>query len=800
MKRDLIAYLLFGLTFSLTFSQELRLTGFVLDEEQQPVVLANVLLLTQDGTFITGTVTDDAGFYEFKSLTAGPYIIAASYIANTVESPLIQLNGDLAIEPLVLNGAQELDEVTVVRQKPILEQLADRLVFNIANTALSENDIWDVLKRTPGVMVMDNRLFINGSPNVNIMINGKLINLPQEDVINLLSGNSASNVESIEVITSPPAKYSAEGGLLIDIKMKKNLVSGYNGSVFNRYTQGVLPKHTLGMDHFFKGRKLDFSTNYSFSNDLDWTRYTEITNFFEEGAPNQTWTAEQKSIDRNKGHNLNLFLDVELDAKNTISLSSNSSLSPNRIRNFDSETDITNTAGNSIARWESMNVSDNDVFNTAYYLDWIHKLNDKGAEVAFNAHYTYYDFKRNQDLNNTIIDGETQLSIDNEFTVASDQIINLYSFQTDFSFPLNQNSNMETGLRYATINSESSIVQTGFDQIRDGVDPTEAGIFNYDENIYAAYISLNNRWEHWNLNLGLRTEYTDTRGKLDVGNLVNNNEYLDWFPSLAVSYIKEKNGFFLKAYRRIVRPKYNVINPFQFYQTANSIEEGNPNLKPAYRDYIQLDYVYDKAYKVVVFGGKQSNEQSQQLFQDNEANILRLQYINLATNYYYGADASISKDLTSYWNTFFLITHFYDEDSFTDLGTNTLVENSIWTTHIRATNSFNLLSDKSLFADLTYSRFSPRIMGNARIEAYSKLGLTFRKSLWNKACSISLAVEDIFNNGNRITTRDYLDQNNSTFTRIENRVFVFGFRYKFGNTQIKDNQKNKNTDEGRRLQ
>ena len=800
MKRDFIVCLLFVITFSLTFSQELRITGFVLDAEKQPIVLANVLLLTQEGTFIMGTVTNDSGFYEFNSLTTGSYTIAASYIANTVESPLFQLNRDVAIEPLILNSAQELDEVTVIRQKPMLEQLADRLVFNIANTALSENDIWDVLKRTPGVMVMDNRLFINGSPNVNVMINGKLINLPQEDLINLLSGNSASNVESIEVITSPPAKYSAEGGLLIDIKMKRNLVSGYNGSVFNRYTQGVLPKHTLGMDHFFKGRKLDFSTNYSFSNDLDWTRYTEITSFFEAGAPNQIWNAEQKSIDRRKGHNLNLFLDIELDPNNTISLSSNSSLSPNMVRNFDSETDITNTAGNSIARWESMNVSDNDVFNTAYYLDWIHKLNDKGAEVAFNAHYTYYDFKRNQELNNTIIDGDTQFITENEFTVASDQIINLYSFQTDFSFPLSQNSNMETGLRYAAINSESSIVQTGFDQIREGVDPTEAGIFNYDEDIYAAYVSLNNSWKNWNLNLGLRTEYTDTRGKLDVGNLVNNNTYLDWFPSLSVSYIKNKNGFFLKSYRRIIRPKYNVINPFQFYQTANSIEEGNPNLKPAYRDYIQLDYVYDKAYKFLVFVGKQSNEQSQQLFQDNEANILRLQYINLATNYYFGADASISKDLTSYWNTFFLITHFYDEDSFTDLGTNTVVENSIWTTHIRATNSFNFLSDKSLFADLTYSHFSPRIMGNARIEAYGKLGVTLRKSLWNKAGSISLAVEDIFNNGNRFTTRDYLDQNNSTFTRIENRLFVFSFRYKFGNTQIKDNQKSKNTDEGRRLE
>lgn len=791
--------LLLGLTISLAFAQEFKLTGFVFDGEGEPIVLANVLLLSEEGTFIKGTVTDTKGYFQFEALTKGTFRVTASYIENTIESPIIELTKDTAIETLILNSAQELEEVTVIRQKPRLEQLADRLVFSIENTALSENDIWDVLKRTPGVMVMDNRLYINGSPNVSVMINGRRINLPQEDLINLLSGNSAGNVASIEVITSPPAKYSAEGGLMIDIKMKKNLVAGYNGSVFNRYTQGVLPKHTLGTDHFFKGKRLDFSTNYSFADNRDWVRYTEITNFFENGTVNETWAAEQKSIDRRKSHNLNMFLDVELNERNTISLSSTSSFSPNMVRDFDSRTAITDTSGNLAANWESMNRSNNDVLNTALYLDWIHKLNDKGAEVSVSSHYTYYDYKRNQALNNTIIDGESQFITENTFTVSSDQSINLYSVQADVTLPLNGQSIMETGVRYAAINSEAGIVQSGFDQLREGVDPTEAGIFNYDEDIYAAYVSLNNNWDRWKLNLGLRTEYTDTYGKLDVGSNVNSNSYLNWFPSLALSFTHKKNGFFLKSYRRIIRPKYNVINPFQFYQTVNSIEEGNPNLKPAYTDYVQLDYVFDKAYKFVVFGGKQSNEQSRQVFQDNEANILRLQYINLETNYYYGADASLSKDLTSFWNTFFLISHFYDEDSFTDLNSNTIIENSIWTTYIRATNSFTFLRDKSFFADLTYGRFSPRIRGNTRIEAYGTLGFSLRKTFWNNAASMSLSVEDIFNNNNKFETRNYLDQNNSNFIREENRLFIFGFRYKFGNTGIKDNYKRKSTDEGRRL-
>lgn len=202
---------------------------------------------------------------------------------------------------------------------------------------------------------------------------------------------------------------------------------------------------------------------------------------------------------------------------------------------------------------------------------------------------------------------------------------------------------------------------------------------------------------------------------------------------------------------------------------------------------------------MVLFANKKSNEQSQQVFQDNTNNILRTQFINLETNYYLGVDASISKDLTSYWNLFFLISHYYDKDSFVDQNTNVIVDNATWTTHSRATNSFTLLPDQSLFADVTYVYYSPRISGNATFDSYSKLGISFRKTFWKRDASISLGIEDIFNNGNITSTRDYLDQRNTTNTRFENRLFVFGFRYKFGNTKIRDNYKRKNTEEGRRL-
>jgi hypothetical protein len=799
MTRNFYITLLFCLTFSLAFSQDFIINGVVVDDNQNPVVLANVILLTGEGEFMKGTVTNDQGFYEFKAVTAGTYNIVASYIANTVESSEISVTENMELKPLILQSAQELDEVVVTQKKPVLEQLADRHIFSVENTALSDGDIWDVLKRTPGVMVMNNRLYINGSPNVNVMINGKLVNLPESDIVNLFTGSSASNVEAIEVITSPPAKYSAEGGLLINIKMKKNLVAGYNGAVFNRYTQGVLPKHTLGTDHFFKGKKIDFSTNYSFSHNRNWRRYTDITTYLENGLENEIWTAEQKIIDKKKSHNINLFLDVQLNEKNTLSITSTSNLSPNGNTDYFSITDINTLDGDLTARLDGLNVLKDDTYNTSNYLDWVYKLNDKGAELTTNVHFTYNDSKQNQVLSNNIVQGFTDRTSENTLKIGSDQIINLFSAQTDLTLPLSKQSVMETGLRVATINSEASIIQSGFDDSINGISPTGSGLFDYDEQIYAGYVSLNNNWESWKLNVGLRAEYTDTEGNLDMSASLNTTSYFNLFPNMALSYKKEKNAFYLKYYRRITRPRYSSINPFQFYLTANSLYEGNPNLKPAYSDYVQFDYVYDRDYKVVLFVNRKSNEQAQQIIQDNETNILRTQFVNLETNYFYGIDASVSKELTSYWYLYALVSHYRDKDSFIDLNTNSIVENSTWTTLIRANNYFTLLKDESLFADVTFTYLSPYISGNATFESFSKVGLSFRKTFWNKDASISLGIEDIFNNGNTFSTRNYLDQQNTTSTRLESRLFVLGFRYKFGNTKIRDNSKKKNTDEGKRL-
>lgn len=801
MNTNFRVFLFIVVSFSFLTAQDFEIRGAVLNAGHSPLVFANVLLQTNEGKLVKGATTDVNGFFKLNNVAAGEYLLFASYIESTSETLTLSITTDLDVGNLIISSeAQALDEVVVTSQKPRLVEKADRYVFNIENTALSDSDIWDVLKRTPGIIIVNDKLTVNNTGNIGILINGRKVNIPESDVINLLSGSSASNVEAIEVITTPPAKYSAEGGLLIDIKMKTNLVAGYNGAVFNRYIQGVFPKHTLGMDHFFKGKKTDFSLAYSFRNNKNLVRYTDITNFFENSVPNEIWTAEQNTISKRKQHNISAFFDYKFDEKNTVSLSTINSLTPNGNRFSFSETDIADTQGISNAGFGTTNDSDFHLYNTSFYLDWVHKLNKKGSEISFNTHYTYYDYNREQDIDTDFFDMNGTVTGENDFITQSVQNTGLFSIQGDYIMNLGTSSTLESGLRFASIASDNTIEQQGFDRNQPGIDPTDAGEFVYNEQISAGYVSINNNWNSWKLNMGLRAEYTQTTGKLDTETEANKNNYLELFPSLSLLHTyKKKHVFKLNYYRRIDRPRYSWLNPFQFFQNNNTVVEGNPNLLPSFSNFVSLGYTFNKSFTLRPFYNLRTNDFLQQVSQDNSGKLLRFIATNLDENKSYGVDAIYSKDFTNRWSSFMLFNYYYQANSFRDFDTGQLLDNTAWLTYFRTTQSFTFLEDRSLFADASFTYFSPFLIGNSTRASINELGFSFRKTIWNKSASISLAVEDVFNQSNQFFTRQYLTQDNSSSERRENRLLLLGFRYSFGNTKIRNNKKRKRIDERNRI-
>lgn len=794
-------YLLFLWSFFISFivsAQEFSVSGKIVDGVQNPISYATVVVRSLDSVLLKGTSTNEDGSFTIEKLKKGKYYISASYIGNYSSFVAINMDSNIVIDPITIPLIeQNLDEVIVTLQKPRLERQADRLVYNIANTALTDSDVWDVLKKTPSVLISGDKIQIKGEDKIGVMINGRKINLPKEDIFNFLSGTSASNVESIEVITNPPLKYSAEGGMLINIVMRKKLSEGYNGAIYGTYKQGVFAKNTLGTDHYFKGNKTDFSINYALTKDKKTTKFTDITNFFENDIPNSIWTANQESIHKQNKHLISLYFDYYLNDKNHISLYSLNTITPKEDRFVTSKTRIEEEGDNS--SFNTFIPGNQNKLNTSYYLDWIHKLRKKGEEISFGSHYTFYDATINQNLSTDFFNSEEELIGENNFNTDFFQKINLYNAQIDYITPIGKKAGIESGIRYAGIESKNTIKQEGFDRNQPGINPTEDGTFSYDEDIFAAYSSFNTKWSNFKLNTGLRAEYTETIGFLNTTGIKNKKSYLELFPSFSLNYLpSKKNNLRLYYYRRINRPRYNKINPFQYFQNNNSVIEGNPNLLPATRNYLALEYVYDKTYAVEVFYRNEKNQYREQVFQDNDSNLLRYLSYNINSNISYGIDVSFNKNITSYWDTYVLFSVMNKENEFIDFGSNELIENSLPYYVARFRNSFTLLTDKSLMADVNFRYYSPLILGNNRYSSINSLDIDLRKTLWNKKASISLGVSDIFRQSNDFSSRIYADQNNTTYTRRENRLFKFSFRYKFGNEKIKSNKKTKrNAERGR---
>ena len=377
--------------------------------------------------------------------------------------------------------------------------------------------------------------------------------------------------------------------------------------------------------------------------------------------------------------------------------------------------------------------------------------------------------------------------------------IELYSARLDYERLVGE-INLETGIRFAGITSESTNEQDVLDMNQLGVDLVEVGRFNYNESIYAAYIALNGKKGKWTYRGGLRTEYTKTEGVFDSERPDVKNDYLKLFPSFSLQYsLSSGNDFRLWYYRRITRPRFVIANPFQYFQTNNSVFEGNPNILPSTRHYAAASYNFAKNYTFEVFYRNQNNPIRQLVLQNNETKTLLFQQANFDSNVSYGLDIIYNKNIANFWNTYLSISAYDRTFQFIDSATNNVINNGQLTWSLQFNNSLTFLQDKSLFLDLNFFRYAEVAIANTIRDDFSALSISLRKSLWNKKASISVAVDDIFNQSSTPSTRRYSDQNNISDYRYESRLFRFGFRYRFGNTGLKGKRNNRGIEERRRI-
>jgi len=762
-------------------AQSLDVSGFVIDTTDEPVAFANLLVLkVKDSSVVTGTSSDENGFFKISKLNPDQYLLKTTFIGFTDNFKVITVSEEMVdIEILMEESLEALNEVQLIYKKPTVVRESDRLVFKVENTALSQGNLVEVLRSTPSVLVLDDAILVKNTAPV-IYINDRRVHLSSSEVIELLQGTSAANIKSVEVITNPSAKYDADSGVVLKIIMSKNLVTGYNGSVFSNYEQGVFPKTSFGTTHYFKGDKTNLFFNYSFNSRKD-NRVDDEQVFY----PDEEWNTNLNKNKWSETHNLGVNFDYELSKKSNLALSANAQFLPYFKYLIRSNTDIESNTS-SFDRITSNSLSRDNRHNVGFDLDYNYQISD-ASKLAFNAHYTNYDYQRRQDVNSDYSFGGAIIVDETAYNSKSNQDTNIFTSQLDYAMTLSENASLGTGIKFSNVKTGSGILQNDIIAGEEIINPGNTNTFDYNEDVYGAYLDYSYSKDKLNLNAGLRVEQTNITG-ISSNDTNSKQDYLEFFPTVSLGWqISENVLSSINFKRSIDRPNYNNLNPFVYFLNDNTIFTGNPNLKPVITNAIFLDASINDKFSFTVYYKKYENNFFELPLQDNTNNILIYTPLNISSTEEIGFDFETNLNITDRWFLYFATSIYNYKDTGTVSGTS--LKRDMWSNYSNLTSNISFLKDKSLTASISIYYLGKNIQGFRIIDTRWDTYFTISKRLFKDKGSISLSMSDLFNKQDYSSSLDFMNQRSNILNDFDTRYIKLGFRYKFGNTKLSTNER-----------
>ncbi len=793
----ILIFWLFGLP---SLAQDFSLSGKVIDSQNQAIPFANVLLLNPDKTISQGTITEEGGTYLIEGLDEAAYQLKVQFVGyRDYISDAFALSSDEIFPDIVLDEVTEsLEEVVLVGNKPTVTRLADRLVFNVENSIVSNGSTWEILQRTPGVVNSQDNLLIRGE-SASIFLNDRKVQLSTDELKTLLENLGGDAIKSVEVIANPPAQYDAEGGPILNIITSKTVTPGYKGTVTAATTYAVFPKYSFGTSHYFKGEKLNLFANYSYNKRKNLIEIDSYINFMENGAKTARWDIDYERITRSEGHNANVILDYDINSNNTLSFSALGFLSPDMSYRNKTFTDV-----QGFGAVDSFDINTNSQLNTdeqnlALDLKYDLKL-DKGS-LSTNVHYTRYNRDRSQALNSDYTLDQDLVFRNVNFSTAANQEIDIYTIQLDYETKLGA-VDLEAGAKLSTIDSQSKFDFYDIDEEGETFNMDLSDNFIYDEKVYAAYFSLGREWKAWSAKAGLRAEQTESIGTSLVLDVVQDLNYLKWFPTAYVQYAPSENHSFSVDYgRRLARPRYQDLNPFSYFKTENNVSQGNPNLLPSFANRFNLNYTFKGSYSFDVYYTDNGENIVTLPFQDNDDFVFRTNRQNALESISYGLDFTHGRNIVKGWYSFLYTSLFHEEETFLAVESdNARVTNEVEGVYVSLTNYFTLNKAKTFRGELSLAYFSQFIAGSYKQEATTNLTAGLRHSFWKKRATLQLTVNDILGEANALLYSRYLNQDNGYFSVPETQNVRIGFTYNFGNFDLKDNNRSIDKTERDRLE
>lgn len=788
--------LLSGLCFCITpiFAQQL-FQGKVVAAQNEPLAFATVLLrAASDSSLLQTTFTDSSGYFQFPLPQDNrPCFTEVSMIGYQARMlAAIPYRQDTMTISLQSSGKM-LEGVTISDRKKLIERKADRTIFNTEQSiAAIGSDVYDLLKKTPGVQVSSNAVSITGKSTVSVMINDRPVQVTDSELESMLRSMPASDVSRIEVITAPPAKYDAEGNSgIINIVTKKNRRSGFNGNVTLSYEQRTKGSQTLESNFNYRNGKLNVygtvnADRYRFiSEQITNTVYPSQKQdqvLDQDNRPFYTWS--QVGADYNLTDNAILGIQYThgtMDAKRD-----------ERIRTGVFSMPAAQQDSVMYTNAFSKDVAQRNVFNLNY--EW--KIDTAGRKLSLNADHFARSNDRTRDFTtgNFYNDGTATGNSSNNHTIGN-LSTRITTLRGDLEWPT-AIATFSTGIKATFIrnNSDNTFQYlSGQDYI---TDPGKTNIFDYKENTQAAYISMQRTFGKWQAQAGLRAENTQTEGISPTLNQTNTNDYFKLFPSAYIQYKpNDQHSWNLNYTRRINRPSFWSMNPFRVYSTATAYDEGNPFLQPSFSNNLELGYTYNSLLTFTAFVQKVDDFVTRVSRIDTIRNTFSFGRANAGDELQCGITASLNYSPLEWWESatqfFGTYNHFsssYYQNDFSYGRTSFSVETN---------NTFTVDAAKTWLAELSFSYYSRQQSDFDLQSAYCNLSGGIKKLLFDKRLTVSVYVDDILRTDKWIMQNQY----NGTYqwSYYDNRTLTLSLSWKFGNRNIKERrQQNTNSDDTKR--
>lgn len=780
-----------------------KITGIVKNGEKVIEAATVTLLSAKDSGVVKIEVTDKNGKFEIVSPENGSFLLLISSVGfekKYTPSFTVFSGGTIQTGTTVLKAqSRDMKAVVVTAKKPLIEQKIDKLVVNVdAAPTNAGATAMEVLEKSPGITVNnDGAISLKGKAGVVVMMDGKPTYLSAEDLANLLRNTPASAIDQIEIMSNPSSKYDASGNSgIINIKTKKSLKMGLNGSIMIGATAGFFPKGDVlyvqpksqnSLNFNYRKNKINIFGSYNPNFNKRRNELTIMRNFYNEDGTLNASAALGTTFNGNAdNHSAKLGADYYINNKNVLGVVFTGfgffgDFAPSTVSN------IYNPDGSLQSGLYSTTDNKIKFRNYTGNINYKHSFDSSGRAFTVDLDYVKYDNVSDMLLTTNVLDkwGSTM----GEPILLRGHLpsnIDIYSFKTDYVHPFKNDLKIETGIKVNYVKNNNVVDYTRHDG-EEWKKDYRSNHFIYEENINAAYINVNKKLsEKWSAQAGLRAENTNTKGYQVTNDSTFKRHYTNLFPTAFVSYAVNKNNQLTLSYsRRVNRPNYQDLNPFIYFLDSLTYQQGNPYLLPQFSHNIELSHSFKGKFITTLNYSRTTDVISQILRQNTDEKTTFQTTENVSQFRNIGLSVTAPFKWTSWFNSNLFVNVY--NNHYEGIYNGDPIDASNTAYMINLSNSFTLAQGFS--AELSGFYRSKGLNNLLVMNEMYQMTIGLQKTLMKGKSTVRLNFRDPFGWQKFGGYMKYGDVDVTIKNRWDSRQVTASFTYRFGKNTIAPSRK-----------